>query len=106
MRHDNEDEHMSALEAEFESLVKGPHGTLLEEKLKQASKLLDEAVALADEHGIPFQGISFVRNPYIPQKFIDKFQELDSDFVDRLVDVSMYGEYGRYAGWQHSDALC
>lgn len=95
---DDLDQEDSTLEREFRNtanqvLVK------IQEKVRAASKLLDEAVELSEQHGIPFSSeISFLGQPYKPTTFEEKYGEIDADFVD-----SVTGAYCEYEGWQHSD---
>lgn len=70
-------------------------------KLAEAEKLLDEAVAISEETGIPFgAGISPLSQSYIPNSMSDKFPDVDRSFCTEVADA-----YGEYEGWQHS-AVC
>jgi len=69
----------------------------IEEKLSAASKLIDEACAISEKHGIPFHGITNnVSDTYRPENIPD----VSDDLIDELC-----GAYGEYEGWQHS-GLC
>lgn len=95
---DDLDQEDSQLEREFRNTANEAL-PLIREKVKAASKLLDEAVELSEKYGIPFSSeISFLGQPYKPGSFEGKFSEIDSDFVD-----SVTGAYCEYEGWQHSD---
>ena len=95
------DQEDSELEREFrlkanEVLLK------IREKCAASAALLSEAVALSEEHGIPFNSeVSFLGQSYFPNSFKEKYKgELDSDLVYSITDAS--SEYG-YGGWEHSD---
>lgn len=89
------------LEKEFETLADSV-GAEIQSKLKEAEKLLNEACALADEHGIPFfTNISLLGQPYVPEAFETKWNDLDRDFVANITEVASY-DLGSAYGWQHS----
>lgn len=72
-------------------------------KVRLASKILQEAVDISEEHGVPFSSeISFIGQSYFPTTFSDKYGELDADFVDAITGAST-SYYGDGAGWEHSD---
>lgn len=76
----------------------------IEEKLALASKYLDEAVEISDETGVPFHtGISFLSQSYFPGNTGEKFEDVDSEFVNEI-SGAYHSEYGEQ-GWQHS-AVC
>lgn len=89
------------LEQEFITLYNVVHPQI-QEKLAAAVKLIDEAEALAEEHGIPFrpkQDIMFCNPSYIPASLDEKHPELERDFI-----CDFTGAYGNddYPGWQQS----
>lgn len=89
------------LEKEFEKIFDEIHPQI-QEKLAAAARLIDEAEALAEEHGVPFRPektIMFCRPSYIPQSMQEKFPDLDSDFWTQVCDA--WGGYD-YEGWQQS----
>lgn len=89
------------LESEFESLL-SEIGDQIQDKVRQAEKLLKEACELADEHGVPFfTNVSLLGQPYVPESFETKWQDLDRDFVANLTEVASY-DLGSAYGWQHS----
>lgn len=89
------------LEKEFEDLATSV-GLEIQDKITQAEKLLNEACALADEHGIPFfTSVSLLGQPYVPEKFETKWCDLDRDFVTDLTEV-MSNDLGSAYGWQTS----
>lgn len=90
----------SALEREFR--IKAEEvGNLISEKLAIASKALDEAEAIAEEHGISFSsGISPLSQSYVANSAKDKWPDVSEEFMNDITET--YGEYG---GWQHS-AVC
>ena len=90
----------SALEREFR-LKAAEVGSLIDEKLAIASKALDEAEALAEEHGISFHaGISPLSQSYKANSAGDKWPDLSEEFMNEITE-----SYGEYGGWQHS-AVC
>lgn len=90
------------LEQEFKTLTETV-GKEIDQKVEQASKLLAEAVDLANKHGIPFYAfVSELGQPYVPQSFKDKWDALDKETVEELTSVSSYDLDYAY-GWRHSD---
>lgn len=90
----------SELEREFR-LKANDVLTQIREKCAASAKLLGEAVALSEKHGIPFNSeVSFLGQSYFPNSFKDKYDGVDSDLVYAITDAS--SEYG-YGGWEHSD---
>lgn len=76
----------------------------IEEKLALASKYLDEAVEISNETGVPFHtGISFLSQSYFPGNTSEKFEDVDTDFINDITGA-YHSEYGD-EGWQHS-AVC
>jgi len=89
------------LEKEFENLVESV-GKEIQDKIQQAEKLLAEACALADMHGIPFfTNVSLLGQPYVPEKFETKWCDLDRDFVANITEV-VASDLGSPYGWDHS----
>lgn len=89
------------LEAEFERVYLEHHAKI-QSKLKEAAKLICEAEALSEHHGIPFRpehGLCDFRMSYIPDSLTKKFPGMD-----REVWQSLTGAYGGgdYSGWQAS----
>jgi len=90
------------LETEFKSLMETV-GKEIDHKVNEASRLLREAVELADKHGIPFYAyVSELGQPYVPQSFEDKWESLDKEDVEELTGVPSYDLESAY-GWKHSD---
>jgi ribosomal protein L14E/L6E/L27E len=88
---DDLDQEDSALEREFRN-VATEATTKIMEKVRAASKLLQEAVDISEQYGIPFSSeISFLGQPYKPASFEDKFGDIDDDFVDSVTGA--YCEY-------------
>lgn len=88
------------LEREFEKQFNEVHSQI-QENLRQAAKLVEEAVALSEKYGIPFRpkvGFPF-RMSYLPESMKDLFPDIDTDFVSELTEAHGYWEYG---GWQTS----
>lgn len=91
------------LEREFR--VKAPEiAKMIYEKLELASKYLDEAEAIANEHGIPFSSsISPLGQSYMAPTFREKWPDVSKEVMESVTDT--YSEYDDYYGWQHS-AVC
>lgn len=90
-----------AMEAEF-TKVFNEHHPEIQAKLAQAVKLITEAEALADKHGIPFRPedhIMFCKPSYLPESMKEKFPGLDMEFIMDLTEA--YGDEN-YPGWQLS----
>lgn len=67
-------------------------------KLAAAEKLIDEAVAISEETGIPFSaGVSPLGQSYLPNSLHEKFPDIDRSFANEIAEA-----YGEYEGWQHS----
>lgn len=93
----------SEMERNFRAIATDAHRRI-QEKLSLASKYLHEAVEISDETGVPFHtGISFLSQSYFPGNTQEKFEDLDSDFVNDITGA-YHSEYGE-EGWQHS-AVC
>lgn len=91
----------STLEREFRLTYYSARDKIAE-KLAKADKLIDEAVALSEEYGVPFSAyVSPLNNSYFPRSMEEKFPEIDLVFVSELTEAS--NEYG--SGWEHS-AVC
>lgn len=96
-------EQQDPLELEFKALVDSI-GKEIDAKVAAAEKLLDEAVELADRHGIPFYPrISALRQPYVPASFKERFGTLDKEEVSDLLEMSEYNL--GHVGWRRSQ-LC
>lgn len=91
------------LEAEFKKAVNDA-SVKINEKLNAAYKLVNEAVDISEEYGIPFSSyVSLLSNNYTPQSFEKQFGELNFDWVQEETGcwTDDPGDYG----WQHS-AIC
>src|SRR5574337_1137847 len=87
----------SQMEREFR-IKAAEVGELIQAKLSEASKALDEAEAIAEEHGISFSSdISPLSQTYKATSAGDKWPDISSEFMDEITD-----SYGEYDGWQHS----
>lgn len=88
------------LEKEFTEVFEKVHPQI-QEKLAQAAKLIDEACALAEEHGVPFRPkvAAPFRMSYIPDSLQEKFPDFDQDIWSQITGA--YGG-GDYTGWQQS----
>jgi len=90
----------SPLEREFR-LKAAEVGALIGAKLAIAEQAIDEAVAIAEEHGISFSaGVSPLGQSYMAESASDKWPDLSKEFMNGVTD-----SYGEYDGWQHS-AVC
>jgi hypothetical protein len=82
----------------------------IQDKLEQASALIREAVALSEQHGIPFRpkkALLGFRMSYIPQSLKEKFAvnddgEWDDDWYDFWTSITGAHGGGEYDGWQSS----
>ncbi len=91
----------SQLEEQFRQLMDSV-GETIKDKVRQAQRLVLEAVQLADEHGIPFFGlVSELGQPYVPYSFADRWSDLDHNFVADLTEVSS-SDLGSANGWNNS----
>lgn len=88
------------LEEDFARVCK-QHLPQIHEKLNAAAKLINEAEAISEEHGVPFRpqhDIMFCTPSYIPASFKQKWgEDLDYDLIYELTDAG-----GSYDGWQQS----
>jgi len=90
------------LEDKFTKLVED-HRQEIDDKIKEACAVLDEAVKLSEQYGIPFySSISFLSQSYFPKSYEAEFGTLDHNFVCDLTNSYPSG-YG--PGWEHS-AVC
>ncbi len=88
------------LEEEFLALVSSI-GEQIKAKIRIAEQALDEAVDLADKHGIPFYSeVSQIGQSYVPDSFDERFESLDKETVADLLDISEYNL--NHMGWRHS----
>lgn len=89
-----------SLEDDFKKAVED-NVILIEAKLSQASALLDEAIAISEEHGIPFYAsVSELGQQYTPASFKKLWGKVDDKVLE---DLDVYP--GEYDGWTHS-AVC
>lgn len=89
-----------ALENEFQKVFEEVN-PLIQSNLKEAARLINEAVALSEKSGVPFRPkdkLAWIAPSYIPKSFRDKFPHVEQDFVEQVTDS--YGGY--YKGWQYS----
>ena len=74
---------------------------LIHEKLAIADKAIDEAVAIAEEHGVSFSaGVSPLGQSYMAASAMEKWPEVSKRFMSEITET-----HGEYDGWQHS-AVC
>ena len=93
----------SALEREFRIKCREVDA-LIQEKLAIADKAIDEAIAIAEEHGIPFNAsVSQLSQSYRTRSFPSKWKGVSEAFADEITDS--YSDGGGYYGWVHS-AVC
>lgn len=89
----------SELEKEFRALVEEKQ-MLITAKLNAANQLIEEAIAISEESGVPFDGsVSQISQSYYPMSFRKKFSDLDKDVVENITGT--YSEYD-HVGWAHS----
>ena len=108
MSGENEDTQNTELEAQFrkrcETVV-----PKIDAWIMAANKARDEAVSLADEHGIPFysSGVSSISQAYVPSSFErNGYNELDSDLVEELTGISSYQVSESYGGGWQASQIC
>lgn len=74
---------------------------MIDEKLSIAAKAIEEAEAIAEEHGVSFSaGVSPLGQSYMAASASEKWPDLSKEFMNEVTD-----SYGEYDGWQHS-AVC
>lgn len=88
----------SDLEREFRLNVATAQ-KLIDAKMAEADAAIDEAVKIAEQYGVSFSASVSPLSQTYKVALPEKYEELDSDFVN---DLTAYGEY---EGWQHS-AVC
>lgn len=71
---------------------------LINEKLAIADKAIDEAVAIAEEHGVSFSAsVSPLGQSYLAASAEEKWPEVSKKFMSEITET-----HGEYDGWQHS----
>jgi len=92
-----------SLESEFQKVYED-NIILIRAKVAQASKILNEAISIAEEHGIPFDSnISEIGQQYTPESFHKKWNSLDDE---KLAELGLYIYVSEYnTGWENS-AIC
>jgi site-specific DNA-adenine methylase len=97
----NKDLEVSNLEEEFKKIHE-KYTPEIQEKLEAAAKLINEAEALSETHGLPFRpqcDLMFCNPSYLPESLEEKFPNIDREFVMTLTDAYANDEY---PGWQTS----
>lgn len=87
------------MEVEFQKAVDIVYQQI-QEKCTAASKLINEAVELSEQYGVPFEpaeDIMWCTPSYVPESFEEKFSGIDYDFVYELTSAG-----GGDVGWQRS----
>jgi hypothetical protein len=73
--------------------------SMIDDKLSIAAKAIDEAEAIAEEHGISFfASVSPIGQSYIAESADEKWPGISKEFRNEVTH-----SYGEYSGWQHSD---
>lgn len=95
------DEQVGGLEQLFRDTYQVVNAQI-QEKLSQATELINQAQNLSEQNGVPFNagGLPSVIS-YIPDSLQEKFGELDRGTINDISDT-----YGEYAGWQTSSSDC
>ena len=99
MRKKNETPTENELEAAFKKACDEVYEQI-QSKLAAASALINEAVELSDQYGVPFcprEDIMWCSPSYVPESFEKKFKGIDYDFVYDLTEAG-----GGDTGWQTS----
>jgi hypothetical protein len=85
------------LEEKFKEALEAS-GDRIREKIAEACRALEAAVAISEEYGVPFYSpISFLSQNYTPESLAEKFPDVDPWDYDIAVN--------EYPGWEHS-AVC
>jgi len=91
-------ERSARLESEFKDTMNKVK-SLIDEKLSKAEEELRQAVALSEEHGVPFysevEGMLAARR-YFPHSFDKKWGDIDRDLL-----CDEYEIYNRDTGWEY-----
>lgn len=94
-----DDQDPLAIEAEFQQVFESIN-PLIQQNLKEAARLINEAVALSEKSGVPFrpqEKLVWMTPSYIPESFREKFPYVEQDFVEQVTEA-----YGCDDGWQYS----
>lgn len=90
------------MEKEFEKLS----NKISEEiniKLNEAAIKLNEAIEIAEKHGVPFSsGISFLPNSYVPTTMRTMHPNLSDEFMSETTGIYDDDCFDGH-GWYHSD---
>lgn len=96
---------MKNLKSKFKAVIQ-KIDPQIQMKCAQAALLLEEAVKLSEDNGVPFipkTKIMFCSPSYIPKTLTDKFPNLDVDFWQTLTET--YQEDETIFGWQE-EQIC
>lgn len=100
----------SKLENDFRALAT-KHMDEINNKVKKASQLMDEAVAISEKYGLPFNSSVVIGYDitYTPSSFLKKFKPLIKDWDAMEIIAEEFLNYAypqREAGWQYSSLSC
>lgn len=103
-------DHGGNLEQKFRDAF-AKHNPEIQDKLNEANKLIAEAEALSEKHGIPFSPPNgFMDNmptAFVPQSFSNIFGDLLNDDEGSEVIGDVTDVYNtEYTGWQNSSSSC
>lgn len=73
---------------------------LIDQKMAEADAAIGAACKLAEQYGLSFSACVSPLSQTFKVPILEKYEELDSEFLEGIVDAS-----GEYEGWQHS-AVC
>lgn len=69
----------------------------IKQHLEKASAELQKAMKISEQYGIPFySNISFLRQNFKPKTFGEKWNKLDDEFLEQVIELP------EYEGWQYS----
>jgi hypothetical protein len=97
-------EYNRSLESRFRKVV-DEHNSSIQEKLKAAAELIEQAENLSEKYAIPFRpdvSITGFSMSYIPESFKKIFSNLDLDIVRDITRAYSPLGHDAFAGWQQS----
>lgn len=99
---------LSQIEIEFEQAL-NQHSPILQEKIDQLKKQLDEIVEYAEQHSVPFcidWNDLYVKRYYTPSSLYHKYKKYDGIYDKYMYTytelMEKYLNYSTYTGWNSS----
>lgn len=94
--------HSGDLEKEFME-ISDKIGNEIKSRINEANKALNEALKLAEDHGLPFYSdIIQVGSCYVPNSYHSKWDKLNPEFVSDITEV-LSGDLKYTRGWSTSE---